>query len=353
MNQDDSPFAEPALLPIQEYNFYEGWTDDQDRLRTRTGTASLSLIPQWLHFEHIYSISDTSKFYPRFRVISFPRYQHGRHKLGMTEDAFNDIKEEFKLHDLTAEALLSNNGVFAKFEDVPTSGSTSLLFKVPSSKPTGLDSVSITKNSANGCIYVLYYGLKDEDGLFSALQGGLERCLHPLFFVGALYCSHQRHIERYRKTVDDALLTIERGTKFGCPGMLMGHHVPLGQYYLDEKLDKEPDYKQVVERLSYCQTEIAIIGHVARFSETAGIWLVKILEEIKDEERKMAENGDTEHDGDKPSWEMTKKTLHEVEFSKCRAMTLLSQLQHLRDRVQSQTTLVRCSTLSKEYSLRG
>jgi hypothetical protein len=218
---------------------------------------------------------------------------------------------------------------------------------VPSSKSTGLDSVSITKNSANGCIYVLYYALKDGDGLFSALQVRLERCLHPLFFVVALYCSHQRHVERYRKAVDDALLIIERGTRIGCPGMLMGHHVPLGQHYLDEKLDKELDYKQIVERLSYCQTEIAVVGHVARFSETAGNWLVKILEEIKDEERKMAENGDTERDSDQPSWEMTKKILYEVEFSKCRAMTLLSQLQHLKDRVQSQTTLVRDSILFK------
>ena len=95
-----------------------------------------------------------------------------------------------------------------------------------------------------------------------------------------------------------------------------------------------PD-KQVLEKLSYCQTEIAIIGNTARCSENAGKWLVKLIVEMQKAAYKNSEDG-----GDKIAWKMANKLLHEVEFSQSLATTMLSQPQHLKDRVQSQTTLV-------------
>lgn len=90
------------------------------------------------------------------------------------------MKKASALHDFTAEAFASNNGVFAKFEHVPKIGDAALLLKVPSSKSTGFDAVSITKDASSGCVYAIYYGLHDENYVFSALQAEPERCFHPL-----------------------------------------------------------------------------------------------------------------------------------------------------------------------------
>jgi hypothetical protein len=112
----------------------------------------------------------------RFRVKTIPRYPQGRHKIGLTKDAYDLLKTHFKLHLPTIDAFPSNNGSFAKFDSVSGEDNASIRFKVPSAKSTGLYAISITQNWETSCVYTVYYAHRSEDELFSVLQAETQRC---------------------------------------------------------------------------------------------------------------------------------------------------------------------------------
>jgi len=322
--QSSNIFAEISTLEEEPLTFLDGWIDNNNQLKSNLGHISLSQLSQHLRGENYFP---PSKAKPTFRVISFPRNTTNRYKISLTEEIFEQIMQEWNIHEFSAEAFAYNNGTFAALD---SDQSLSIFVKVPNSKPIGFDSVSITHNRVNGITFVLFHGLEDETEVFSRLESQLEFCQHPFFFTTVLYSSHQQHLERYHLLVNNALLKTERETGFGGPGMLAGHFIP-------PKSKVEVDYENSIKQLSFCQTEIAIIGQVGRFNLEHGNWLV---DKLKSKDW-ATETRDI----------INEKLLHEATFSRTKALSLVSQTQHLKDRVQSQTTLV-SRTFTRLHAIR-
>lgn len=279
-----------------------------------------------------------------FKAISVPRLRPGRLVLSIPKQVFQQIQDSWNLHPRTVEVFLSNNGVFTTFHS-SSSERTSLLLKVANSRSTGFDCVSVTCDPSRRTTYVLYHHLKDEASIFATLLSTPERCIDLHFFVAALYRSHHQHIEAHRNIIDDAIQGIERQTGFGNPGRLMGFERRASQ-------DEYPvlaDPKSPIQRLSYCQTDLAIIGHVARCCLDCGEWLVQVIDErlLSDQiphYGKERRNGSELHQRDQQCSENLRAVRlmirQDVEYMRRRTVMLLSQVQQMSDRAQSQTNFV-------------
>ncbi|KAF2685942.1 hypothetical protein K458DRAFT_365146 [Lentithecium fluviatile CBS 122367] len=190
--------------------------------------------------------------------------------------------------------------------------------RVPASRSVGFDTLSLAHSHSQNVTNVVYYSLENENNIFNALLEQPGRCLQPTFFAAVLYRCHQQRVEIFRRVVDSAVITIEERSRFGGPGRLFGR-----QFGIDEP-ETESNSESMTKRLSYVQTELAIAGHLARTSVKCGEWLVKVAE------------------NDTREWEMDNvtQTLDEMEYVKRRAETVVSQLQSIQDRVQSQITFL-------------
>ncbi|KAI1410705.1 hypothetical protein F5Y13DRAFT_71008 [Hypoxylon sp. FL1857] len=279
-----------------------------------------------------------------FEVISLPRIRPGRLVLSIPKQAFQAIQDSWNLHPRTIEVFLSNNGVLTTFHS-SNSGRASIVLKVANSRTTGFDCVSVTCDPSRRTTYVLYHHLEDEDSIFATLLSTPERCIDPHFFVAAVYRSHHQHIEAYRNTIDDTIQGIERQTGFGNPGRLMGS---ARRPSLDEYPALE-DPKRIIQQLSYCQTDLAIIGHVARCCLDCGEWLVRAIDESLQKQQAPRHegepsNGSNLYERDQQfsvrlrAARLTNRD--EVEYMRRRTAMLLSQVQQMHDRTQSQTSFM-------------
>ncbi|RYP14770.1 hypothetical protein DL765_006147 [Monosporascus sp. GIB2] len=279
-----------------------------------------------------------------FKVISLPRLRPGRLALSIPKQLFQQIQDSWNLHPRTIEVFLSNNGVFTTFHS-SSSGRTSLLLKVAVSRSTGYDCVSVTCDPSRRTTYVLYHHLKDEASVFATLLSTPERCIDPYFFVAALYRCHHQHIETHRNTIDDAVRDIERQTGFGNPGRLMGSECRAS-------LDEYPvivDEKSTIQQLSYCQTDLAAIGHSARCCLECGKWLVQAIDDALLSEE-PSHYGREPHDGSglhqrghqySESLRAVRLMVRQdVEYIRRRTVMLLSQVQAIGARAQSQTNFL-------------
>ncbi|RYP67416.1 hypothetical protein DL771_007247 [Monosporascus sp. 5C6A] len=279
-----------------------------------------------------------------FKAISLPRLRPGRLALSIPKQIFQLIQDSWNLHPHTIEVLLSNNGVFTTFQS-SSSERTSLLLKVAVSRSTGHDCVSVTCDPSRRTTYALYHHLKDEASLFATLLSTPERCIDPYFFVATLYRCHHQHIETHRHTIDDAIVGIERQTGFGTPGRLIGSECRTN-------LDEYPvlaDPKTTIQQLSYCQTDLTIIGHVARCCLECGEWLVRVIDDGLLSEQPPhygleGRNGSGLHQRDHQSSESLRAVRlmirQDVEYMRRRTAMLLSQVQQIRDRAPSQTNFI-------------
>lgn len=117
-------------------------------------------------------------------------------------------------------------------------------------------------------------------------------------------------------------------------------------------LDESPalaESKSMIQRLSYCQTELAIIGHVARCCLDCGEWLVRAVDEkllsqqaphYGRERRNSFELRRLDQQSLESLRAMRFVIRQDVEYTQRRTVMLLSQVQQLRDRVQSQVGFV-------------
>ncbi|KAJ0413902.1 hypothetical protein BJY00DRAFT_296001 [Aspergillus carlsbadensis] len=296
-------------------------------------------------------------------AISLPRIRPGRLVLSIPKLLFQKIQAAWNLHPRTIEAFLSNNGVLAAFESPAGAGRTSLIMKVANSRTTGFDCVSVTCDPARRTTYVLYHHLFDEDAVLATLLAARdERCVDPHFLVAAVYRAHHAHIEAYRNAIDDTVQGIERQTGFGNPGRLNDGSGPRPSFDMDRYPGLD-DPKVIIQQLGYCQTDIAIIGHVARCCLDCGEWLIQAIDgRIRDDtEKKTAwneseknQNNTTNTTGtgssDIDRFEKLDRLFaerlraarllvrQEVEYMRRRTVMLLSQVQQMSDRTQSQTS---------------
>ena len=265
-----------------------------------------------------------------FKAISLPRIKPGRLVLSIPKPVFQQIQEAWNLHPRTIEVFLSNNGVFTSFHS-PNREQTCLLLKVANSRCIGFDCVSLTSDVSHRTTYVLYHHLESEASIFAMLLSQPQQWIDPHFFVAAVYRSHHQHLEIHRNTIDDAIQALERRTGFGNQGRLMGRRSMDGYHDL-------ADPKTTIQQLSYCQTDLAGIGHVARFSLDCGEDIIRAIDESSDSEP---------HHGDQQFSETLRAVRmmvrQDVEYTRRRTAMLLSQVQQLRDRCQSQTNFVSTS----------
>ncbi|KAJ5472349.1 hypothetical protein N7530_006350 [Penicillium desertorum] len=274
-----------------------------------------------------------------FKAISLPRIRPGRLVLSIPKQIFQKIQDSWNLHPRTIEIFLSNNGILATFNSF---GRTSLVMKVASSRTTGFDCVSVTCDPSRRTTYVLYHHLFDEDAVFTTLLSTPERCVNSYFFVAALYRSHHQQIELYRNTIDHTIQGIEQKTGFGNPGRLHHERRPS----LDEYAALD-DPKRTIQQLGYCQTDLAIVGHLGRCCLDCGEWLVQAINERLLEEQnyqgKQNSNSNPKQ-RDKQFSEHLKDVLQivrqDVEYMRRRTVMLLSQVQQMSDRTQSQTSFM-------------
>lgn len=331
-------FIDQTVAASQSYPFFEGWTDTNHQLQTRTGNVPFHALQDFLDSTNSYAISNQVASGHRFRVISFSSFQGGRLKLFFPKETYEQIKRSWKLHSLTAEVFINNNGVLSRFE---TKSTTCIMMKAAASRSIGIDGVSIAHNLNNQTTNVLYHRLGDEKGIFKTLQGSPERCLQPAFFAAVLHRCHQQRVEVYRNQVNEEITRVEQLTKFGGPGRLYGHRDK------QEEFDQGINSDSAIKKLSYIQTELAVMGHVGRSSLELGQCLVNLAKNDREEyinrEEAKEINGLNQQSTDsllENMIENTTKTHDETEYVRRRATALLSQLQAIKDRVDSQTNFV-------------
>lgn len=337
-------WADPSVHRLQSLRVLKGSLplnpNDLDKhVRISEDQIQFDQIEDRLLNTNLDNISDHEDFW-HFKAISFPRLRPGRLALSIPKQVFQQIQDSWNLHPRTIEVFLSNNGVFTTFHS--SSGERTALLKVANSRSTGFDCVSVNCDPSRRTTYVLYHHLEDEASVFATLLSTPERCIDLYFFIAALYRSHHQHIEIHRNTIDDAIQGIERQSGFGNPGKLMRR----------ASLDKYPiltDPKSTIQQLSYCQTDLAIIGHVARCCLDCGEWLVQVIDERLLSEQpphygRERRSGSDLHQRDQQSSESLRAVRlmirQDVEYMRKRTVTLLSQVQQMRDRAESQTTFV-------------
>ena len=290
-----------------------------------------------------------------FKETSFPRLRRGRLVLSFPRQVFQQIQDSWNLHPRTIEVFLSNSGVFTPFHSSSSARSV-LLLKVANSRATGSDCVSVTRDPSRRTTYAVYHHLEDEDSLFATLSFTPERCVDAHFFVAVLYRSHYQHIETHRNAIDDVIIGIEEQTSFEFSGKLMGFE---RRASLDENLILA-DSRSTIQQLSYCQTDLAIVEHVARCCLEFGEWLVQALEETlvseyPQDDGRTWRNGFEPQDCDPQSLKSLRAVRlmigQDVEYKRRQTVLLLSQVQQLKDRVQSQITLV--SNIGRELHYNG
>jgi hypothetical protein len=148
-----------------------------------------------------------------------------------------------------------------------------------------------------------------------------------MFFPVAIYCSHQAQISQYRSIIDDNIHDLEREIGYAVPGRL--EYRSQGPEQGQRRPPK--DYENAVRRLQSYQTELATIGHIARFSQSCGESLVQSIEQLGNDA--LFRNTISLHAAGE-------NILHRVDFSRGLTVSLLSQCQALKERVQSQSNLV-------------
>ncbi|KAI5464434.1 hypothetical protein BGZ63DRAFT_377645 [Mariannaea sp. PMI_226] len=344
-------WAAPSMNPEQNIRFLKGSLslntgNSGNGVRTSEENINFDQIEDRLLNTDSDNIDDDGGSIPcqwHFKVISLPRLRPGRLVLSIPKQIFQKIQDKWNLHPRTIEIFLSNNGVLAT-SHCASSGRAALVLKVANSRSTGFDCVSVTCDPARRTTYVLYHHLNNEDSVFATLLSTPERCIDHLFFVAALYRSHHQSIETHRNTMDDTIQGIERQTGFGNPGRLdPGRRPSLDSYPALE------DPKHTLQQLSYCQTDLAIIGHVARCCLDCGEWLLQAIDEsLKSEqpphygekERNSSQLYQWDHQLSARLKAVRLMVREDVEYMRRRTVTLVSQLQQIRDRTESQTSFM-------------
>ncbi|KAK6856622.1 hypothetical protein PG995_006809 [Apiospora arundinis] len=290
-----------------------------------------------------------------FKVLSFSHIQQDRLGLSIPRPLFRQIQDAWHLHPRTVNAFLSNNGVLTTTtaHHCSATGRSSTVWKVAVSRSTGFDCVSVTRDPAARTTYVLYHHLADEAAVFAALtKAAPERLLDHHFFVAVLYQAHHGCVEAFRHVIDMAVLAIEKQTRYGKPGRLMDSLS--SQWSPDDEKDAVSaveDPKRVIRQLSYCQTDLAVIGHVARCGLECGEQLFQAIQQDQRELSLLLSSGGSDGDGgqEEPSqqpWFLKRlraaqlMTRDDVEYTRRRVAMVVSQVQQMKDRSQSQTSFM-------------
>jgi hypothetical protein len=209
-----------------------------------------------------------------------------------------------------------------------------MVLKVPNCINIGYDAIFLSYSPEERTIFAFYHRIEDWGRLLNLLENKNHLCFHPIFLPTALFSCHRYHLGQYRNIVDTNVLETEHQIGYAIPGRLEEVHLAPPQESLDLP---EMDYEIIVRRLHSYQTELATMANVARFSRDCGDSLMEMMEDFErcstyEDEERWHESGE--------------EIVHEIEFSRSLTRTLLSQVQSLKERVQSQVNLVSASDLT-------
>jgi hypothetical protein len=343
-------FPHSNAVADHQFKYLKGWIGQNGKIYTENTHISAPRIDDILNARELPKEAASKG---SFRVLSvtrpiLPKQQAGIGlHVGTSKCILQIIVERWQLHVCTLEAIVHNDGVFTEFK----SGTKRHLFvRVPNSVSIGYDFVFISHDCVSRTTDVFYHGLGDEASVFSTILRSPRRCLNPMFFIAVLYRFHQLQVERHRNIIDMTVLGCEKATGFGHPG-----RITEPDDVLREEFSQVVNYKSIVRRLSFCHSDLAIIGHVVRFSVDLGNWLAEITEQ-----RNLCPGPDEKNSSRYCGYckdcyaatlrcacrDSATEILQEVKYTLRRSITALSQIRQMSGRTQSQTTAVSTTLIS-------
>lgn len=203
-----------------------------------------------------------------------------------------------------------------------------MLLKVPRCVNIGYNALSLSYSPNERKFVALYHEVRDWNRLLTLLKRKVQLCFYPMFLPAALFSCYRFSLQRYRDVIDSHVYDTEHSLGYAIPGPLERYDAMITAKRWDTS---KVDYESIVRRLNSSQTELATMGTVARFSKDCGDSLIHMIHELE----LYTLFGEDE------SFHKTREDiLHEVEFSRTLTTSLLSQIQSLKERVQSEINLV-------------
>ncbi|KAK4182334.1 hypothetical protein QBC35DRAFT_510183 [Podospora australis] len=308
-----------------------------------------------------------------FRLLYFSMHQHP-FQLGMPREVWHSISETLGLHPSTEQAVLDNNGNFAVYPSKNLAGELEqikLVMKVPNKVHVGFDALSLSHDSCSRTVSAMVHGMDEHDwpDLLKQVTENPHLALLPTFLPSVLFAIHHLRVLQYRAFLDDKIFTTEIQTGYGIAGRapaelelleefqppprisptVTGHSRDRAtrskswMYRLKQRDQPQAaffphsyqpvphrDFETYLKRLHLFHPELACLSVVMRFCQEYGQFLVKLtteqMERVSAADSKMAMHYE--------------EVLHLLQLPCSQSFTALSQLQSLKDRVQSQTTLI-------------
>ena len=202
------------------------------------------------------------------------------------------------------------------------------VIKVPYST-IGLAAVSLSYHIPTSSTRAVYHGaeLTSWGKLVDLVHRNQRLWDHPLLVPTLVFLIHHEKAESYRARVDHLIFQIENDTGYGVAGLLQGPQVRARKLAFHTE--------SILIRLQSCQTELAVLSHVLRFNEEFVGFLVQGVEDYG----QIPRGGNRrKHDA------LGEALLQMLELPRSQTTMAISQVQGLKERVQSQTSLVRAIT---------
>ncbi|KAK9414362.1 hypothetical protein SUNI508_11324 [Seiridium unicorne] len=326
--------ADFASNPLGGPAFFEAVVDDQGGRETRHGPVDWSDVGDWLNLtgaQEFPEVSQTpSQGQVSLRILHIPLGTTAE-RINMNRDTWKNVSSQFELHESTAEAFLDNNGAFGFYSyraaAIPHAVERiKLVIKVANKITIGYEALSVVFDLSNLTIRAVMHGAMPAqwDSFIRILDDCLHLCRHPLLLPTLIFVTHRRNIERYRKHIDAAIHQLERDTGFGVAGFLITaeDHIPAQHVF---KLDS------ALIKLQSQQTELAILSSISRFSEKLADFLLITITKL-DQALRTSDHDSIVH--------LEDEILHMLELPHNQAQLALSQIQSLKERLQSQTDLI-------------
>ncbi|KAH7325694.1 hypothetical protein B0I35DRAFT_420974 [Stachybotrys elegans] len=281
------------------------------------------------------------------RTKTGPLYTTGPFSKNISDDAWYLLRESFHLHRFTRHALLENNGNMARYSSSNERGATAphdfdIVIKVPVCRSVSTDGLSVHYNSATGESRALLHGITPSqwDTLVKDLKSQPELLSHPMLIPTNLYEKQLAAMEGFRSEIDVNILATEIEVGVFRPGRLekastSAHaHRRRTPHSSDTPSTIPAARSQVfLKRLHSYQFALATLSHVCRFSIKHGDFLLDTIQELAEWPHLASMNAE----------DLT----HGIVYHKTLADGMISQIQALKDRLASETSLM-FSLISQE-----
>ncbi|KAK3331281.1 hypothetical protein B0H66DRAFT_546202 [Apodospora peruviana] len=305
---------------------------------------SRACIPKWLRLQDVFAPPVTPDFTKGsgIRILCIPSTISPR-VLNTDKETWTAISTAFNLHPASLEVILDNNGAFAAYYSKDRSAANQLLqihllMKVPNYRVVGNFAISLTYDHPSRMTTAVIHGgmLPDRwDRCVSLLRENMHLCAHPTLLPALVFIIYRSSIEQHRAAVDKTVLDTENYTGYGSPRSFV--HLHHGTVRQDDPPPPPPDvdgltlnFEWVLKRLQSYQTVLSTLANVVRFTQEWGQFIRKCTDEF-------------DHflpTDDADALSMSEDILQLLELPCSQVQTAHSQIQALKERVQSQANLV-------------